>query len=187
MGRVCRAAASSGDGPQQPIYVGDFKPELTPGGDTSSGPFSHLGASRRAEKVESNASALAEALVRELNARGVAAYRLSEQAPTPHRGWVISGVFSENLQSGLPLSQLSPLGSSAPNTEVKVSIIDLGSNSGRPASVISTDASLGGQGSSISINPYVLAAKVVLHQVESGRSMDDLARRIADRILARRA
>jgi hypothetical protein len=45
-------------------------------------------------------------------------------------GWVISGVFSENIPHGL-FSQLSSLGSSTPNTEIKVSIVDLGSDSGK--------------------------------------------------------
>jgi len=183
--QLCQAAASNGNAPQQPIYIGDFKAAPAQSG-SSSGPLSHLGASHQAGKVEKNAAALAEALVRELNARGVASYRLSDENPAPNSGWVVSGVFSETVPHGL-FSQFSSLGSSTPNTEVKVSIVDLGSASHEPARVMSTAASLGGQGSAISLNPYVMAAKVVVHHVESGRSIDDLARRIADQILAQRA
>ena len=183
--RLCQAAAFNGDGPQQPIYIADFKAAPAQSG-SSSGPLSHLGASHQADKVEKNAAALAEALVRELNARGVATYRLSDGNPAPNIGWVVSGVFSETVPHGI-FSQFSSLGSSAPNTEVKVSIVDLGSASGEPARVMSTAASLGGQGSAFSLNPYILAAKVVVHRVASGRSIDDLARRIADQILAQRA
>jgi hypothetical protein len=182
---LCEAAASGASAPQQPLYIADFKPELAQG-NSSGGLLSHLGASRRAEKVDKNASALADALVRELNARGVATYRLSEQDPTPRSGWVVSGVFSENVPSGLPLSQLASLGSSTPNTQVELTIVDVGGDSARPASIINTAASLSGQGSAASFNPYAAAAKVVLHHVESGRSIDDLARKVADQILAQR-
>src|ERR1700751_731615 len=45
---------------------------------------------------------------------------------------------------------------------------------------------LGGQGSVLSLNAYEAAAKVVVHHVASDRSIDDLARRIADQILAQK-
>ena len=142
------------------------------------------GGARRTEKVEKNAAALTEALIHELNNRGVSAYPLREQDPAHRSGWVISRVLTENVLKGLIFSGLRSLGSSTPNTEVDVSICDLSSDPGKPGRLINTAASLGGQESALSLNPYEVAAKVVVHHVASNRSIADLARRIADQILA---
>lgn len=175
-------AAQISNGGRQPIYIEPLKAELAQ--DSASG---DARASHRAEKVKKNASALTEALIRELNNRGVTAYPLGEQDPTPHAGWVIRGVFTEQVAKGLVFAGLRSLGSSTPNTEVDVSISNLGGDSGKPPRLINTAASLGGQGSVLSLNPYEAAAKVVVHHVASDRSIDDLARRIADQILAQPA
>lgn len=133
---------------QQPIYVEPLKATLARDSASADG-----GASRRTEKVEKNASALTEALIRELNARGVTTYPLSEQGPTPRAGWVIRGVFTEHLPRGLLFSQLRSLGSSTPNTEVEISISDLGADSDKSAKLISAAASLSGQGSAFLPQP----------------------------------
>jgi uncharacterized protein DUF4410 len=184
---VFGAAQAADTGPKLPIYIEDFKAEMAQS-DSSSGLFSHLGATRRAAKVEKNATALADALVRELNAEGMTAYRVSGQDSAPRTGWLIKGVFSETVPRGGLLSSLgASSGSSAPNTEVTLSITDLAADSAKPVAMINTPASLTGQGSSISFNPYVVAAKIVVHKVQSGRSIDDLAKRVATQIVAQRA
>jgi hypothetical protein len=163
------AAAPSLAAPSEPVYIGDFAAQAQ--SDASD---------RAVRKGEENAAALSEALVHELNSRGIAAYRLTGQDAAPRAGWIVNGVFAETLPHGL-FSGLTSMGDTTPNTEVKIRIVD---SAGQPISAISTAASLGGQSSSVSINPYVLAAKLVLHHVASDRSIDDLARRIADQILA---
>lgn len=172
----CLAAPALCVAAEKPFYIGDFKAETTQS-DASD---------RAVHKSEENAAALSEALVRELNGRGATAYRLKDQDPAPQEGRVVSGVFSENVPHGL-FSGISSIGSSTPNTDVKISIADAAGDVSKPVSTIDIAATLSGQGSSLSFNPYVLAAKFVVHQVSSDRSINDLARRIADQILAQRA
>lgn len=148
----------------EPIYIEDFTAEQ-PGSDAPS------------DKVEKNAAALSEALVKALNDRGFPAYRLGAADPAPQAGRVISGVFSETLPGG-PFSQISSIGNSTPNSEVTLNIVE----DGKSVGTIDMAASLGGQGKSLSINPYVIAAKLVIHHVASDRSIDDFAKRLADRI-----
>jgi hypothetical protein len=167
------AASQAAD--MKPLYIGTFT------ADSAESNSSH-----GAEKVEKNAAALPDALVKELTSRGVVAYRLTDTSPAPQSGLVVSGIFSETIAHG-PLSGLSSMGDTAPNTEVKVSIVDAGDQTGKPVASFTTAAQLGGQGSALSFNPIIIGVKFVAHQVASDRSMDDLARRLADQILASRA
>jgi hypothetical protein len=163
-------------GREEIIYVQDLKAEV-PAGDTSKG----------AQKVEKNAESLTQALIRELNARGVVAYRLKGEDPVPSSGWEVSGVFSETVPNGLPLTQLFSHASSAPNTEVKMNVVNLAAASDKPAAAITTPASLAGQESAVSFNPYLMAVKLVAHRVKSNQSIEDLAKRLATQILDERA
>ena len=156
----------------KPLYIGDFTAQAQ--SDASD---------RAVRKGEENAAALSDALVHALNSRGVTAYRLTGQVASPQAGWIINGVFSETIPHGL-FSGLTSIGSTTPNTEVKISIVDATNPSGQPIGNLTTAASLGGQSSALSINPYVLAAKLVVHTIAADRSIDDLARRIADQIIA---
>jgi hypothetical protein len=52
-----------------------------------------------------------------------------------------------------------------------------------PFAVIGTEAVLKGQATAISWNPYVAAAKFVLHQVKGQDSIDVLAGQIAQKIV----
>ena len=53
--------------------------------------------------------------------------------------------------------------------------------------MIGADAILKGQGSAFGWNPYIIGAKLVIHEVEGRKSMDALADQIADKILENRA
>jgi hypothetical protein len=62
-------------------------------------------------------------------------------------------------------------------------VTDYALNSDVPFAVIGTEAVLKGQGTAISWNPYVAAAKFVLHQVKGQDSIDVLATQIAQKII----
>jgi len=67
-----------------------------------------------------------------------------------------------------------------------VTIADFALNPDSPFAVIGTEAVLKGQGTAISWNPYVAAAKFVLHQVKGEDSIDALATQIAQKIIDER-
>jgi hypothetical protein len=164
-----------------PVYVRDFQVAQAPV-ESPGLLVTRVRASRQAAKSAGNAAALSEAVIRELNTRGVPAHRLGGQAPPTQRGWLISGVFSESAPRGV-LSSLSSLGSSASNTEVTVRVADMAADP-HSAAVFGTSGALKGQGPSAAWNPYAVAVRFVVNQIESNASIDDLARKIVGEILA---
>lgn len=165
------------------IYVEDFH-VAAPEGDSSGRLLSRIRESRQAEKIAKNAASLTETVIRGLAARGVHVSRWDEQSAAPRSGWLIRGVFSEHPPQGLG-SSLTALGSSAPNTEVSVTITDLAANA--PVATSNTTAALKGQGSSAAWSPYAVAARFVVNQVESDSSIDDLSKKIVEQVLSKRA
>lgn len=165
------------------IYVEDFQ-VAAPEGESSGRLLSRVRESRQAEKAAKNAASLTAAVIRELTARGVHVSRWNGQSVAPRSGWLIRGLFSEHLPQGLG-SSLTALGSSAPNTEVSVTITDLAANA--PVATSNTTAALKGQGSSAAWSPYAVAARFVVNQVESDSSIDDLSKKIVEQVLSKRA
>jgi hypothetical protein len=70
--------------------------------------------------------------------------------------------------------------------EVSVSVADCAKNPDVPFAAIGNDAILKGQGTAMSWNPYVAAAKFVIHQVQGQDSIQVLANQIAQKILDER-
>jgi hypothetical protein len=165
------------------IYVEDFQPVDQQ--DASSGLLlSRLRSARNAQKVDNNASALSDAIVKSLSSQGIKAYRISSQGPLPTSGWLVGGVFSERTSQGL-LSSLASLGSSkTPNTEVTVSIADLASDPNVPFAVLGNADQLKGQGSAVAWNPYMVAVRLVVNEAQASSSMTDLANKIAGEIVS---
>jgi hypothetical protein len=73
-----------------------------------------------------------------------------------------------------------------PNVEVSVTVTDFALNPDIPFAVIGSEAVLKGQGTAISWNPYVAAAKFVLHQVKGQDSIEVLATLTAQKIIEER-
>jgi hypothetical protein len=73
-----------------------------------------------------------------------------------------------------------------PNVEVSVTVGDCIRDCDIPFAVIGTDAALKGQGTAISWNPYVAAAKFVVHQVQGQDAIATLADQIARKVLDQR-
>ncbi|BAN27969.1 hypothetical protein [Caballeronia insecticola] len=171
----------------KPVFVRDFT--AVKEGATSRFPGSRLRAARNTMRVDENASALAEGIVKALNARGVAACHAAAQTALPASGWLVSGEFDETLPSGLGAG-LPSMGSSdkqAPNTHVTVQLADLAASPGAPVTQIDTNDQLKGQKSAAAPKPYGAAARFVINQVEASSSLDDLAGKIAERIASEKA
>ncbi|MCC8960669.1 hypothetical protein H8B02_46950, partial [Bradyrhizobium sp. Pear77] len=137
---------------------------------------------------DQSASALSRAIVRELNAQGSPARYLPADASPPSAGWLVNGVFyaldSRDPLLKLPFLDTAPKG---PNTEVTVEIANLAVSPDVPFAVIGTDYRLKGQGSAVSWNPYIVAAKFVVNKIEASKSIDALANQIVAEIIAHRS
>lgn len=186
---VISQVAAQGTAPSPPlaglseaIYVDDFR-VAAPQDESSGRLLSHIRESRQAAKIAKNAASLTAAVIREFKARGVTVSRWDGQSAAPASGWLIRGVFSEHPPQGVG-SSLTSLGSSAPNTEVSVTITDLAAHA--PVATSNTTEALKGQGSSAAWNPYAVAARFVVNQMESNSSIDDLSRKIVAQVLAKR-
>jgi hypothetical protein len=139
----------------------------------------------QARRVDDSAEKLSRALVKALSDNKVAAASLSPSGPLPTEGWVVRGVFY-SLQDDRLISIPFMGGKKDHNVEVTVTIADASKNLDKPFAVIGTDAALKGQGSSLSWNPYIIAAKFAVNQTQGQKSLDALASEISTKILEHR-
>jgi hypothetical protein len=165
------------------LYVGEFRPiEQAPQGR---GPLRALNADYRRLKADRNAARFTSALVAALRKQGLRAEALPDDpAPRPAAGWLIGGVYYA-LDANSRLISLPLSGSDkGPNVEVSVSVADCGHNPEVPFAVLGSEAALKGQGTPVSWNPYVAAAKFVVQRAQGedsiARLADDIARRILE-------
>jgi hypothetical protein len=165
----------------QPVYVQDLQLAGTQQ-KGSSGVLGRMRASREQQKSARSAAAVSEAIVREMNNRGIPAHHLTAQQAMPRAGLLVSGVFSEKVPHGL-FSSLSSLGSSSPNTEVTLTVSDLTADPNTAVARLGTNGTLKGQGSAVSFNPYAVAVKFVVNKAESASSIDALAKKIVAEML----
>lgn len=146
-----------------------------------------LRAGVRARKAQDSALALTQALVRALRTAGWQAIYLPPGAPTPNDGWIIRGVLYVEDDQGHLLSMLSdPIGPQTPNTEVTIGLADAALDPSTPFAVLGRSDALRGLGTNASWNPYIVAAKFVLHSAESASSVDALAAHIVGDMQANR-
>ena len=164
------------------LYVGKFESvERAPEGF---GPFHRLNADIRRIKADNNAARLSSALTEALRKLGARADPLpSDTSGRPSSGWKVQGVFYALDESSRLVSVPSISTDKGPNVEVSVTVTDYALNPNTPFAVIGTQAALKGQGTAISWNPYVAAAKFVLHQDKGQDSIDVLASEIAQKII----
>jgi hypothetical protein len=183
-----RAAAEGATSPNSglpPLYIGTFKPiEETPEGF---GPLHALNSDIRHMKSSENAARLSSALISALVKRGVRAEKLpADAALRPPSGWMIQGIFYALDQNSRLISVPFLSKQKGPNVEVSVTVADCAKSPDVPFAVIGNDAILKGQGTAVSWNPYVAAAKFVVHQAQGEDSLQLLADQIAQRILDER-
>jgi hypothetical protein len=168
-----------------PLYVGRFAPvEQAPEG---SGPLHALNSRIRQRKADSNAAKLSSALVAALRKHQVPADPLPEDpALRPHSGWLVQGIFYALDENSRLISVPLLTSNKGPNVEVSVTVADFAMDPTMPFAVIGTDAALKGQGTAISWNPYVAAAKFVFYQAQGQDAIAVLADQIARKILDER-
>lgn len=178
--RADEAASQSAGLPM--LYVGKFQPlGQSP---RAFGPLHALNSDIHRLKAARNAERLSSALIEALRKREARVEMLpADAALRPHSGWLLQGVYyaldENNHLISVPLLSTH----NGPNVEVSVTVADLARNPDVPFAVIGTDAVLKGQGTAISWNPYIAAAKFVFHEVQGQDSITILADQIAQKFL----
>ncbi len=155
-------------------------------GGHRSGP---LGRRQGSEDPQSQAAklteSLSEALVTELDKKGIPACRMAPGAELPSLGWRIEGEFLE-VDEGNRLKRAAiGFGSGAAEMQVEVRVSELGRPGAEPILVMTpraSDASKG-PGAAVTMNPYAAAAKLVLSKDAAGKEVHKLASAIAAGIL----
>jgi len=193
------AAQSSAQAPSSPVkrnvYVQDFEAHLgdpsaaASSGTSHRGPLTLLKNARSTEKATVSAGSLSGAIADQLKAQGMNAQRIAREAPLPSEGWLVTGIFY-SLDTKTGLIQMPSFISGQPdpvNSQVSVSVADLAKNPHAPFVVFGTAEALRGQGPPTGWNPYVVAAKFVVNQVESQADIKKLAKDIVDTMMQNKA
>jgi len=132
-----------------------------------------------------SAGSLSGAIADEFKTQGYTSQRISREAPLPKQGWLVTGIFyAIDSQTGIIKMPSFLTGQPDPiNTKITVSVADLAVDPHAPFIVFGEAEALRGQGPPAGWNPYVVAAKFVIGQVESSADIKKLARQIVDTIV----
>ena len=184
--QTTQTAAGAPAKPKKPVYVQDFTGAYEPAQSSSSGrsgPLARIRAARANEKASSSASQLSGDIVKEFQAQGFTASRLEPGKALPADGWLVKGTFYATDSGGniIPTELLG--GEQKPNTQLSVSVANLSKDPNAPFIVFGKAEALKGQGAPVGWNPYVVAAKFVINQVESATDLDKLAKEIVQTIM----
>lgn len=192
LGTAALAAAQTAPpagAPTRTVYVEDFEAHTGDpaggGGSSRKGPLSLLRGARASEKATMSAGSLSGAIADEFKTQGYTSQRISREAPLPKQGWLVTGIFyAIDSQTGIIKMPSFLTGQPDPvNTKITVSVADLAVDAHAPFIVFGEAEALRGQGPPAGWNPYVVAAKFVIGQVESSADIKKLARQIVDTIV----
>ena len=171
--------------PKKPVYVQDFTGayEPAPSSQGRSGPLARIRGARAGEKASQSASQLTGDIVKEFQAQGFTASRLEAGKTLPSDGWLVRGTFYATDSGGnvIPTELLG--GEQKPNTQLSVSVANLAKDPNAPFIVFGKAEAIKGQGPPTGFNPYVVAAKFVINQVESATDLEKLAKEIVQTIM----
>jgi hypothetical protein len=145
--------------------------------------LSRIRGARAGQKASQSAGQLSADVVKEFTAQGFTAKRLEPGAPLPTDGWLVRGTFYATDSGGniIPTELLG--GEQKPNTQLTVSVANLSKDPNAPFIVFGKAEALKGQGAPVGWNPYVVAAKFVINQVESATDLEKLAGEIVQTIM----
>ena len=171
--------------PKKPVYVQDFVGSYEPAQSSQgrSGPLSRIRGARAGQKASQSASQLSADIVKEFAAAGFTSKRLDPGTTLPTDGWLVRGTFYATDSGGniIPTELLG--GEQKPNTQLTVSVANLSKDPNAPFIVFGKAEALKGQGAPVGWNPYVVAAKFVINQVESATDLEKLAGEIVQTIM----
>lgn len=189
-----QAPSSAPAGKPRAVYVQDFEahtgdPSGQSSGSSRRGPLSLLRNARTSEKATMSAGSLSGAIADQFTSQGMPATRVTREAPLPKGGWLVTGIFyALDTKTGLIQMPSFLTGQPDPiNTQVTVSVADLAKAPNAPFIVFGAADALRGQGPPTGWNPYVIAAKFVVGQVESAADIKKLAKQIVDTIMQNKA
>lgn len=171
--------------PARPVYVRPFDVFVAKAED--GGRLARRREARQASKAREQAVRLANGIATDFSQAGYRAAVLPDGAPLPADGWLVRGAWYALDAQGRILEMPRVLGGEeAPNVEVSVSVADLAVNPSVPFVVFGRADALRGQGAPVGWNPWVVASKFVLHEVQEGYDLDALAKQIVETILENR-
>ena len=128
---------------------------------------------------------MATALVKDLNAGGIPAERLSAGRALPPDGWLVRGAFTEADSGRTMRRAVIGFGSGKTEMEVQVGVSDLASPQPTESFLVFgtvTDPSRL-PGGAVTRNPYMVAAKFVLEKGAPRRDVEHTAKAIADELV----
>lgn len=173
--------------PKRTVFVQDFEAHTgdpAGGGSSRRGPLSFLRGARASQKAVMSAGSLSGSVADQFKAQGYPSERVSREAPLPKQGWLVTGIFYAIDSQGMIKMPSFLTGQPDPvNTKITVSVADLAVDPNAPFIVFGEAEALRGQGPPAGWNPYVVAAKFVIGQVESADDIKKLAKQIVDTIL----
>lgn len=164
------------------VYVADF--DLPSDALRSESLFANLPLHAWKERRQANSlvGLMSHSIIQDLQKKGLQAYRLPADAPTPTQGWLVRGAFVQVNEGNR--AERALVGFGAGHTDLQVSImIDELSTDRAPAPLYAIEsASRSGKspGAVITLNPFAAAFKFVL----SGQDLDRDAKQSASKIAA---
>ena len=169
--------------PKKPVYVQDFTGTYQPQSQGRNGPLERRRGARASEKASESAATLSKDIVKEFGNAGFVASRLEPTKTLPTNGWLVRGAFYAIDAGGSIIPSELLGGEPKPNTQVSVSVANLGKDPNVPFIVFGKAEALKGQSAPVGWNPYVVAAKFVINKAESATDLDKLAKDIVQTIM----
>lgn len=197
---VC-LAEDAGAPPSTPqvVYVSDFEldaakvtPDSGPGQRARGMVGSLLPSGPLRQKQDPQARAhkivelMAKSLTKDLKKAGVDARRITPDEPLPHAGWQVRGVFLSVAEGNRLRRAMVGMGAGQYQFQVAVSCDNLAQPDMPPLyENVEQGASRDKPGAVIRLNPYVIAAKVVLAGHDETEAIERSAQQIADALTQR--
>jgi Domain of unknown function (DUF4410) len=169
------------------IYVADF--QIRADAIRSESRFSQF--SRHARREEAKAVSLvdrlSDAIVSDLEAKGLDARRLPKGAQLPRQGWLVRGAFLDIDEGSRVRRSIIGFGAGQTDLQLAVAVDNLSTGTAAvPLYQVQAAAESGkGPGAVVTLNPYVAAAKFVMAGHDLDRNAEQSASKIVDDIVAR--
>jgi hypothetical protein len=174
------------------VYVSNFEFDTPPGENSqaSRGPIRGMlqgGLLRRhedpTEQAQEAASLIAESLTEDLKKSGIDARRALPGTALPQSGWNVHGVFLSTDQGSTAKRAIIGFGAGRSNVQVAVTVDDLAAPGHTALQDLEEGSGSKMPGAILKLNPYVIAAKVVLAGHDQQKAIKNAAKDIAQTIV----
>jgi hypothetical protein len=129
---------------------------------------------------------MADAIVKDLAGKGIAAFRLLPGEPMPPRGWLVRGVFTQVDQGNQLRRAVIGFGMGATDIEVVTTADNLANGTPKPFYQVDTKAQSGkapGAAVTAFVSPYMIPVHFIISHGDLNRNLKDTASKIADQVV----